>query len=124
MMEEETKPDYGKVIDVKAILHSKLFLCGCCEFTEIIKTVKYILEKIKDGQKESDWYQKTFHGDLGVYYLIVCLLEEGGFCEHGTAIRFPWLTKDGEKLFEALNKFSPEEISDAKGTAYDGDYYD
>ena len=59
----------------------------------------------------------------GIYYLIAGMCDRAVLIEHGTSIRFPWLTEKGKCLLEALTKFSQHEIASSYGKAYDGCEY-
>jgi hypothetical protein len=62
----------------------------------------------------------TLYSEVGVYYLLVGRLDVLLLLEHGTSIRYPWLTKRGKRLLAALQTTPTEEILEASGTAYNG----
>ena len=73
--------------------------------------------------KERDnWYDCLFGGHTGTYYLIACALEQAGLITHGTSIRFPLPTREGQAFLHGLETISWDEIDKASGIAYDGEW--
>jgi len=116
-------PDDLTPLNIQAYFYNHLGACGCSELDEMISTIKRVLEWHKTDIPKRDSYISVFPEELGIFYIIVGLLDNLDLVEHGTSIRWGWLTNDGKRLLEALIRCSPKEIEDAFGTAYDGVYY-
>ena len=116
-------PDFTKPIDVKAFFYNELGACGCSEFSSMIEVVCGLLEWIEKEKDNSNHYDTLYGGNIGVYYLLIGMLDSSGLCEHGISIRFPFLTQDGKELMKALQTISEEEIDGCSGEAYDGITY-
>lgn len=86
----------------------------------MVKSILRLLEWMA-GDKGTRY--DTLYPETGTFYLLAGRLDSLGLIEHGTSIRYPWLTKDGERLLAALKSTDPETIEDATGEAYDGCSY-
>jgi len=119
---DKKEPDFNKPVDVCAFLFSELHFCGCFEFDETVAELKRVL-LWADTSPDRASYEKLYPGNIGVFYLVCALLDDAGILEHGTSIRYPFLTSRGRDLFTALNRFSVEELEAPDGEAYDGLQY-
>jgi len=68
-------------------------------------------------------YTSLYAENTGVFYIVAGILDNNGLIEHGTAIRYSWLTAEGEKILRTIQTVGSEGIECAEGTAYDGVYY-
>lgn len=73
-----------------------LGFCGCAEVDEIVKLAIKLLEEFTP---ETRWQTRTvdFEKDPVTYYLLTQVLDKANIIEHGTSIRFPWLTEFGKQ---------------------------
>ncbi len=73
----------------------ELQLCGCAESDSVADLLAKLLDNFQD---KDSWQLRIidFKTHPAAYYLATDKLDSLGFIEHGTAIRFPWLTKKGE----------------------------
>ena len=110
-------------INIKAYFYNCFGACGCSELGEMVVTIKRLLEWHAASQEDSRANYESLYGELGVFYLLSGMLENLDLADHGSSIRFPWLSGDGRRLLEALQKYLAEEIDDASGEAYDGLHY-
>lgn len=114
------KVDFDNPLDIKAFLYNEFHACGCSELDEIIDTIKHFLSWAKATPSD---YEDVFPKQVGLYYIIAGICNDGDLVTHGSSIRFPIIQDDGESFLLALNKFSVDEIDVASGEAYDGMYY-
>lgn len=89
--------------------HIQIFgLCGCVGEEPIVDLAVKLLKDFRREFKEIDgddepvekrWKKRfiDFEEDPIKYYLVTHLLEEANLIEHGTSVRFPWLTSLGEE---------------------------
>lgn len=114
-------------LNIYAWLSNVGFSCGCSDLVAIIETLKHLLEWTARKDRYPDpkgGFEHVFPGNEGIYYILASVIDDLGLSEHGTSVRCPWLTKDGERLLEALRKYKPEEIDEVPlGEAYDGISY-
>lgn len=84
-------------------LEDELQFCGCVE-TEAI--ISIIVKLMQDFENKIDYKHRSlsFDSDAALYYLIVDKLEHLDFIEHGTSIRFPWLTQKGKDWLASFLK--------------------
>lgn len=116
-------PDTLTPLNLKAYLTIAFNICGCTEFDLVLAEIKSLLQWHNSGSDRPS-YETLFAGNAGVFYLLAGYLDQLRLCEHGTAIRHPWLTEDGKRLLTALEQITVEEIENAKGEAYDGLWYE
>lgn len=116
------RPDFTKAIDVKAFLYDELGFCGCMELDEVISALKTLLSWANSMESRLG-YEEFCKGEIGSFYLLMGLLDHADLIEHGSSIRHPWLTDDGERLLTALNKFSVGDIESVEGEGYNGTFY-
>ena len=109
-------------LNLKAVLQSKFPYCGCFEEDEVIKSIIKLLKWCQEDIKSRISYDKLYE-EVGVFYILAGLLTDIDFIEHGTSVRYPWLTEEGKKFLKALSEYSYEEINKATGKAYDGIEY-
>lgn len=104
-------------LNIKAWLSQAGFTCGCSETDLVVKRLVDFLEfhALEDGKD----YEKVCR-DVGDFYIIAMRLDSLGLAEHGTSIRYPWLTDEGKRLLAALKKHGWKAIDDSFGIAYDG----
>jgi hypothetical protein len=114
--------DFKKPINIKAFLFNEFHSCGCSEHDLEIGVIRELLEWLNNMEIRNR-YDTLFNGNVGVYYLLIQLLENANLCEHGTSIRCPWITDTGKDLLEALKNIPHEIIDECNGDAYDGFYY-
>ena len=107
-------------VDVLAFFYNGFGMCGCSETSESIELVATVLEWAKS---DKDKMYSDIIENIGAYYIVVGVMDNLGLIEHGTSIRFPWPTKDGERLLDAIRKHGARAIEDASGEAYDGCHY-
>lgn len=107
-------------INLLAYLYNAWGNCGCSETAEMVKSILRLLEWM-DGDKVTKY--ADLYPEAGVFYLLAGRLDSLGLTEHGTSIRYPWLTDDGQRLLAALKSTDPETIENAQGEAYDGCSY-
>jgi len=117
----ENQPDFTKPIDVKAFFYNKFGACGCSEIDLMINVIRDLLEWM--DTPDHSFYNTLFNGSTGVYYILIGLFDNLGLCEHGIAIRYPWLTEKGRELLKALQTIAAEQIDKSEGKAYNGLYY-
>lgn len=112
-------------LNLRAYLSNVFATCGCSELDEMIKVIVGLLEWHRQSNKGANRipYAAVFPGLVGVFYILAGILDHAGLAEHWDSIRGPYLTDDGERLLAALKQFTPDQIDDAEGTAYDGVYY-
>jgi hypothetical protein len=110
-------------LNLKAYFHTAFGACGCSELDEMHATVLRLLEWHSAFAGPRAMYD-TLYSEVGVFYLLAGRLDSLGLAEHGTSIRHPWLTGDGQRLLAALHEHSADEIEAAQGEAYDGCYYE
>jgi hypothetical protein len=120
-------PDFDKPIDILAFFMNELGACGCSELEPMIRVVRDSLEWA--GALSMEWppkptveraeYDTLYGGDVGLFYIIIGILDHAGLINHGTSVRYPFLSEQGKMMLAALKKFSPAEIEEAKGEAYD-----
>ena len=122
MRNNQREPDFTKPIDVKAFFYNELGACGCSDMEAMIAEVKRFLSWADSGTPAYDtrvYYDKLYNSE-GVFYLIAGMMDNANLIEHGTGIRFPWLTSEGIDFLSALNTLDPLAIEEAEGEAYDG----
>ena len=120
---QQRSPDFSSPIDIKAFFYNGFGACGCSELDSMIDVVVNLLEWIESDKDGSSYYDTLFGGNVGVYYLLIGIIDRNGLCEHGVSIRFPFLNDMGKKLLRALQTISIEKIDECSGLAYDGLYY-
>lgn len=120
MTEHEKLPAHLTPLNLQAYLYNAWGACGCSETAEMVKSLQRLLEWIGGDKKES---YDTLYPEIGTFYLLAGRLDSLGLTEHGTAIRYPWLTDEGKRLLSALQATTPEDIECSQGDAYDGCYY-
>ena len=121
---ENKKPDFKNPIDIKAFFYNEFGACGCSELDSMIGVVHNLLEWIESSKDKNTFYDTLYYGNVGVYYLLIGILDRCGLCEHGVSIRFPFLTNLGREFLVALQTVPTSEIEECGGEAYDGFYYD
>ena len=72
-------------------------LCGCIDREGVWKEFRSHLERNHAESKDKPTVEFT-----SGWYLFECVLEENGLCEHGTSIRFAWLTDKGREALAFL----------------------
>ena len=122
-MSENPKPDLTKPLDIKAFLYNELGMCACIEFAPTLETIRDFLIWSADNKTPGNRYNDLFGGHVGTFYMIAMALDRAGLLEHGTSMRFPWLTQMGEDLLNGLRHNFFDDIESASGTAYDGELY-
>ena len=87
----------------------KLGCCGCGAPQITLKAVHQMLKSIAD--KETPFKEKKAYPDgwditeNAYVQFMAYTLDNLEFTEHGTSIRFPWLTEKGKQLLNALNTY-------------------
>lgn len=115
-------PDFSKPIDVLAFLLNELGFCMCFDFEPTIASLVEVLAWC-DAGTERQSFDVKYKDNVGDYYLRIALVENAGLVDHGVSARYPFLRKSGMELLLALRKFTPEQIENASGKAYDGSRY-
>jgi hypothetical protein len=118
-IDEDALPEDLTPLNIQAYFYHALGACGCGELDEMIDSVRRLLEWAGTDMSDRAEYN-TLYSEVGVYYLLVGRLDVLLLLEHGTSIRYPWLTKRGKRLLAALQTTPTEEILEASGTAYNG----
>jgi hypothetical protein len=116
-------PDDLTPLNLNAYLTNAFAVCGCAEKESVIVEIVSLLEWHKGSVNHRAGYQSLYNGNVGVFYLLAGWFDALGLSEHGTGIRYPWLTPDGERLLAALKSHTVTEIESASGEAYDGLWY-
>jgi hypothetical protein len=124
-MKQQPTPDFDKPVDILAFIHQSFGICGCSELAVIIEELKLILDWAGTEMSFRPAYNSLYTTALftsrdGIFYLIAGMVDKAKLIEHGTAIRCPWLTDTGKAFLAGLNKYTVEQIDEAKGEAYDG----
>lgn len=88
---------------MKEKLIHELNLCGCIEEEEVFITIRGYLSWAAEPIDARVMFVERFTS-LGSAYLILNMLENLGYIEHGSAIRCPWLTEKGKVLLTALRE--------------------
>jgi len=107
-------------LNLQAYLYNAWGVCGCSETDEMVKSLQRLLEWM-EGDKSTRY--DALYPEIGTFYLLAGRLDSLGLTEHGTSIRYPWLTDEGKRLLSALQSTTPEAIEEAQGEAYDGCTY-
>lgn len=108
-------------VNIKCYLEHAFGACGCWEYENFLRTLYEIL--VWHENKEKCPYSDLFMGDKGVFYFIAGQLDRLGLAEHGTSIRYSWLTPEGERFLSGLRATNGHEILNAEGPAWDGVHY-
>lgn len=89
-----------KLID----LHTTFNVCSCADRDSINKTLKYLFEYLAMPIKERTFTAFINLGDIseGTYYLLTGILEKENLIDHGSSIRFAWLTDKGKEILKEL----------------------
>ena len=111
MIEQLTKTDDSEYcyIDRDGISHKSkkdflgdyLGFCGCGNPDAAMKLLRDVLRLLK----EQKWYSEDIKALLpseGLNYLVLYMLDDKGFTEHGTSVNCSWLTDRGEELLRDL----------------------
>ena len=82
--------------------------CGSPEVAAaaLLKALEMFPLHSNDGRERME---RWLGDDEGLFYLLVGLLDEKGFIEHGTSIRGSWLTPKGEQVRDALKREAVED---------------
>lgn len=126
-MSSETVIDYRKLptdltpLNLLAYFGHAFGACGCSDIADMYLALLELLEWHNAGEGRVK-YDELFE-TRGIFYLLAGLVDNLGLSEHGTAIRYPWLTDDGRRLLSALAEHGPDKIESASGKAYDGCHY-
>ena len=82
---------------------------GSPEISAITPTIIEVLEwcESQDTESQADIENRTpyttlFHGNEGVYYLVMEIFDDLQLIECGISLRHPWLTDKGRKLLNEL----------------------
>lgn len=88
----------------KDLLFDKFGCCGCTEENYLIDAIKKVLVYAQD-KTETRNYANLFT-ELALFYIVAGILSDEDYIEHGSAIRWPWLTTKGEDLLAFLTNES------------------
>lgn len=109
-MKELQELDY--VEDDRHWLLQEFDMCGCEEEHEVLKSTKDLLAYFKRNDKKKvtlfTYAEKYCNNDAGLAYILLNIIDNKGWIEHGISSRLPWLTKKGEKILDRII----EEIGD------------
>lgn len=114
-------PSEWTPLNIKSFIQTQFSVCGCSEIDQVAIELTRLLRWHSSEQDIED--VDTLCGNRGAFYLLVNAIERAGLSWHGVSTRFPHLSENGKNLLVALERFTPEEISDAQGEAFDGIYY-
>ncbi len=111
-------------LNFKAWSVHALGVCGCADTGSIYEEVQAFLQWCNDwlNERSQETYE-TLYPRVGLYYLMAGILDTLDLIDHGTSIRWPFLTDDGKRLLSFLQASDEEVIENASGEAYDGCYY-
>ena len=96
-----------KNTEIREFICNRLHVCGCSDYSEVVKTLVGFLENINEGKGVS------YCARPGDYYLLTGLLDRAGLIEHGSSCRFCWLTPEGENFLVSLQQTTPEAVEAA-----------
>ena len=116
-------PDFKMNVDLLAFFYNEFGACGCSELDEMINTVIKILAWAEADPDDKPLYSTLIKDDLGAFYIIAGILDKLEFIEHGTSIRFSWITEKGKEFLDSLRNKNINDIENAEGYAYDDCYY-
>lgn len=120
MQPDEKLPKDLTDINLLAYLYNAWGKCGCTETDEMAKTITRLLEWV-DSEKFVGF--DKLYPESGIFYILIGRMDCLDLVNHGTSLRYPFLTPDGERLLAALKATTPENIEAASGKAYDGCRY-
>jgi len=122
---EEVVPDFTRPVDVREFCFSQFGACGCTDLVPLLEVVRDFLKWADNTDRTpDDYWDSLFGGHTGIYYIVAGMLDNAGLLEHGSSLRFPWLTPTGKNLLVALQSSPLEAFEQATGTSYNGDYFE
>lgn len=71
--------------------------CQCGDVDESLKTIRDVLQKVRDKN----------YDDNGYWWTTIYMLNKYDFIEHGTSLPHCWLTNKGEELLYDLKTLFP-----------------
>lgn len=87
-------------------LINELPICGCGKPDEVYELIHYWLKDIRDKKfGHLHEYEKDKDVDIRFRYLLLYILDDHEFIEHGTTIHCPWITDKGNDLIDVLDEF-------------------
>jgi len=92
------------------ILYNDLGLCNCTEDKFFIATLIKYLTWAKADIKTRVSFDK-FILDQGSFYIIIGILTDLNFIEHGCSIRYSWITQEGKEFLIWLKQL-PDNFQD------------
>lgn len=90
--------------NIERILSDKFGDCVCSETEILINDLIILLEHLSVDIEQRMHYSKLFK-ELGYYYVLTGILNDIEMIEHGTSIRFPWLTEKGKVFLNDLKTY-------------------
>lgn len=112
MVDDEKVYDFTKLSDVLDFFYDKFDACGCSDLETIIRVIQGLLEWLSSDIAERAGFETLFNGNEGVFYLLAGKLENLCFSEHGTSIRYAWITEKGTVFLNAIKDITAEQIED------------
>lgn len=100
------------------------YYCGCGSYsdedTELIKKVFYYAAENRTEKFKDVIFNEYFDGEDRMAEMMMNILESVGLVEHGSTMRYPWLTDIGEALYAGLKDLERIEAEYKK----ENDWYD
>lgn len=90
------------------IIFNELQICPCSDLKEFIDEMIKFLEwcsSVEDRVPYSELYKNN-----GTFYIISSFFTKHDLINHGSRIRYPFLTPKGKTFLKSLKEISPEEI--------------
>jgi hypothetical protein len=85
------------------ILHLHFGLCGCSDEAAMVEPIKRVLTWAATPAENKTNGETLFPESIGCFYIIAGILSDLDYIEHGSAIRYSWLTSTGEELLTFIN---------------------
>lgn len=90
----------------------KLSFCGCGDPYSQLRLIKGVLNVVYNFHENKDNDFNLNGIDKTMFEFIMYTLDTVEVIEHGSVITYGWLTEYGEKLRNALNELTDEQLND------------
>jgi len=106
---------------LRGLIGDKLGICGCGDNSIVIDFLIAALKAIRK-RCEPGWDRAEFedvfrgNGDTGdtlFFWMALYFLDRSGLIEHGTSIRYSWLTDEGRDFLERFGGMTGDDIQEA-----------